>query len=41
MIKAFAKLTMKGEKVWEKYAPMKAGVYAKNDALQKKLKGEG
>jgi len=27
-VKAFAKLTLRGEPVWEKYAPMDSGVYA-------------
>ena len=30
-IKAFAKLTLKGETVWEKYAPMESGVYRKGE----------
>jgi len=30
-IKAFAKLTLKGEMVWEKYAPMESGVYRKGE----------
>ena len=30
-IKAFAKLTLKGETVWEKYAPMDSGVYRKDE----------
>ncbi len=30
-VKAFAKLTLKGETVWEKYAPMESGVYRKGE----------
>ena len=30
-IKSFAKLTLKGETVWEKYAPMDSGVYSKGE----------
>jgi len=30
-IKAFAKLTLTGESVWEKYAPMDSGVYQKGE----------
>lgn len=30
-VKAFAKLTLKGEAVWEKYAPMDSGVYRINE----------
>jgi hypothetical protein len=30
-VKAFAKLTLKGETVWEKYAPMDSGVYKKDE----------
>ena len=30
-VKAFAKLTLKGETVWEKYAPMDSGVYRINE----------
>lgn len=30
-VKSFAKLTLKGETVWEKYAPMDSGVYAANE----------
>ena len=30
-IKAFAKLTLTGEVVWEKYAPMESGVYKKGE----------
>ena len=31
-VKSFAKLTLKGETVWEKYAPMDSGVYRKDEA---------
>lgn len=30
-VKAFAKLTLTGETVWERYAPMQSGVYAENE----------
>ena len=30
-VKSFAKLTLKGEVVWEKHAPMDSGVYAKDE----------
>ena len=30
-VKAFAKLTLKGETIWEKYAPMDSGVYRINE----------
>jgi len=30
-VKAFAKLTLKGKKVWEEYAPMESGVYRKDE----------
>jgi len=30
-VKSFAKMTPKGETIWEKYAPMESGVYAKNE----------
>ena len=30
-VKSFAKLTLQGELVWEKYAPMESGVYLKNE----------
>ena len=30
-VKAFSKLTLKGETVWEKYAPMDSGVYKKDE----------
>ena len=30
-IKAFAKLTLNGEVVWEKYAPMESGVYKEGE----------
>ncbi len=29
--KTFAKMTLKGETVWQKYAPMESGVYAKDE----------
>jgi len=31
-VKAFAKLTLEGETIWQKYAPMQAGVYADGEA---------
>lgn len=31
-VKAFAKLTLTGETVWHKFAPMKSGVYAEGEA---------
>ncbi|MBD3673364.1 MAG: hypothetical protein HUJ26_07540 [Planctomycetaceae bacterium] len=31
-VKSFAKLTLEGETVWQKYAPMKSGVYADGEA---------
>lgn len=31
-VKSFAKLTLKGETVWQKYAPMESGVYAEGEA---------
>jgi len=31
-VKSFAKLTLKGERVWEKHAPMESGVYAAGEA---------
>ncbi len=31
-VKSFAKLTLKGETVWEKHAPMQSGVYADGEA---------
>ena len=30
-LKTFAKMSLKGEVVWQKYAPMKSGVYAENE----------
>ncbi|MCH2361875.1 MAG: peptidase [Pirellulales bacterium] len=30
-VKSFAKLTLKGETIWEKYAPMDSGKYAKDE----------
>lgn len=39
-VKSFAKLTLKGETVWQRYAPMKSGVYAKGeDTDPKKIWG--
>lgn len=34
-VKAFAKLTLKGETVWQKYAPMESGVYLKNEDTER------
>jgi len=34
--KTFAKLDLKGETVWQKFAPMEAGVYAEGEATQPK-----
>ncbi|NQV24380.1 MAG: twin-arginine translocation signal domain-containing protein [Rhodopirellula sp.] len=31
-VKSFAKLTLQGETVWQKYAPMESGVYAEGEA---------
>ena len=31
MLKTFAKLTLDGEVVWQKYAPMESGIYAKGE----------
>lgn len=31
-VKSFAKLTLKGETVWQKFAPMESGVYAEGEA---------
>lgn len=30
-VKSFAKMTLKGETIWQKYAPMDSGVYATNE----------
>lgn len=39
-VKSFAKLTLKGETVWRKHAPMKAGVYAAGeDTMPQKVWG--
>ncbi len=39
-VKSFAKLTLKGDTVWEKYAPMESGVYAKDeDTKREKIWG--
>lgn len=35
-VKAFAKLTLKGERVWFKHAPMESGVYADGEAKNPK-----
>ena len=35
-LKTFAKLDLKGETVWQKYAPMQAGVYAKGEDTDRK-----
>lgn len=35
-VKAFAKLTLKGEKVWEKYAPMESKAYAAHEDTDRK-----
>ena len=35
-VKSFAKLTLKGETVWQKYAPMESGVYAEGEASNPK-----
>lgn len=34
-VKCFAKLTLRGETVWEKYAPMESGKYAENEDTQR------
>jgi len=34
-VKCFAKLTLTGETVWEKYAPMESGKYAENEDTQR------
>lgn len=34
-VKCFAKLTLQGETVWEKYAPMESGKYAENEDTQR------
>lgn len=33
-LKTFAKLTLHGETVWQKYAPMESGIYAENEDTQ-------
>lgn len=39
-VKSFAKMTLKGETLWEKYAPMDSGVYAKDeDTKRQKIWG--
>ncbi len=35
-VKSFAKMTLKGETVWEKYAPMESEVYAANEDKDRK-----
>ena len=40
-IKAFAKLTLTGETVWEKYAPMDSGVYRKGEDSKESVRFEG
>lgn len=40
-IKAFAKLTLAGETVWEKYAPMDSGVYRKGEDSKESVRFEG
>jgi hypothetical protein len=35
-VKAFSKLTLAGETIWEKYAPMESGVYAANEDTDRK-----
>jgi|tagenome__1003787_1003787.scaffolds.fasta_scaffold20957414_1 hypothetical protein len=35
-LKKFAKLTLKGEKVWERHAPMESGIYAKEENKSQK-----
>ena len=35
-VKSFAKMTLTGETIWEKYAPMQAGVYAENEDTDRK-----
>jgi len=35
-VKMFAKMTLKGEVLWQKYAPMECGVYAKNEDTDRK-----
>jgi len=35
-VKAFSKMTVTGETVWEKYAPMDSGVYAANEDTDRK-----
>jgi hypothetical protein len=41
MKKTFAKMDLKGETVWQKYAPMESGVYAKDeDTMPQKVWGQ-
>ncbi len=35
-VKSFAKMTLDGKTIWEKYAPMDAGVYAKDEDTKRK-----
>ncbi|MCH2201317.1 MAG: hypothetical protein MK102_05080 [Fuerstiella sp.] len=35
-VKAFSKMTLTGETIWEKYAPMESGVYAVNEDTDRK-----
>ena len=35
-VKSIAKLTLKGETVWERFAPMQSGVYAANEDTDRK-----
>lgn len=35
-VKSFAKLTLKGETIWQKYAPVESGVYAEGEAKNPK-----
>ncbi len=35
-LKKFAKLTLKGDKIWERHAPMESGLYAKGENKSKK-----
>ena len=41
LIKNFAKLTLKGESVWERRAPMESGMYAKGEDGSDKAKPDG
>jgi hypothetical protein len=35
-VKMFSKMSLKGEKVWEKYAPMESGVYHEEEATKRR-----